>query len=169
MGEWGVDGPRLDIGGTFAIFYFYTIASVIGRVSVSTSNASKNACGFNSFPAGTVAGQGADGPTNLHQLKVEPLLPGTTYNYIIEMFDLAGNRIVKDGSFSTLRRNRKISSIFIEDDGDNTGTGQVPISASRSSSHFNPPLIKSRRLILHPFRITTTILIRVNSSSISPA
>src|SRR6476660_3859844 len=32
VGEWGVDGPRLDIGGTFAIFYFYTIASVIGRV-----------------------------------------------------------------------------------------------------------------------------------------
>jgi hypothetical protein len=28
VGEWGVDGPRLDIGGTFAIFYFYTIASV---------------------------------------------------------------------------------------------------------------------------------------------
>jgi len=129
VGEWGVDGPRLDIGGTFAIFYFYTIASVIGRVSVSTSNASKNACGFNSFPAGTVVGQGADGPTNLHQLKVEPLLPGTTYNYIIEMFDLSGNRIVKDGSFSTLRRKitGKISSIFIEDDGDNTGTGESNI------------------------------------------
>ena len=132
-GKWGIDGPRIDVGGTYAAFTFYTTADVTAVISVSTDAPAENPCRFTTFPASAIVLREQDqNPTKLHAITVEPLLPGTDYHYILETFHKDGYYVMKQGKLTTLRRkiSGQVTAIFIEDDGDNTGTGEARITVA---------------------------------------
>jgi hypothetical protein len=141
--KWGIDGPRIEVGGTFATFSTYTIEQLTSALSVSLAKPGKNPCGFLSFATGALMNffEVEQGVSHWHDFKIEPLSPATTYHYLLEFFDSSGKRIAKEGTFTTKMRkiDAQVSSVYITDDGDDYLSGEAEIRAYVYEEKLPPP------------------------------